>query len=157
MDNIAEEQITKNILKWLIKNDWNIVAYDFPQSGTGKFLHPNKNVRKNQTKNYKAFIPDIVAVKNSNAIFFENKNRFFLDDFIKLKNIKENNNYSISINNLLKTYNITNIYFGIGAINNELFIASSKEYLNYVDFIVLYNKKSNNIIVYSDTVQLFNE
>ena len=157
MDNITEEKITKNILKWLIENDWNIITYDFPQSGTGKFLHPNENVRKNKTKNSKAFIPDIVAVKNSNAVFFENKNRFYLDDFIKLKNIKENNNYSISINNLLKTYDITNIYFGIGAINNELFITLSKEYINYVDFVILYNEESNDVVVYSDTVQLFNE
>lgn len=157
MDNITEEQVTKNILKWLIENNWEIVTYDFPQSGTGKYLHPNKSVRQNKTKNNKAFIPDIVAVKNSNAIFFENKNRFFLDDFIKLKDIKESNDYSISIHNLLKTYNITNIYFGIGAINNELFIKLSKEYINCVDFIVLYDDKLNNIIVYSDAIQLFNE
>ena len=157
MDNITEEQVTKNILKWLIQNNWEIVTYDFPQSGTGKYLHPNQNIRKKQTKNNKAFVPDIVAVKNSNAIFFENKNRFFLDDFKKLKEIKQENNYSISIDNLLKKYNITKIYFGIGAINNEVFKKSSKEYINYVDFIVLYDDKSNDIIVYSDAIQLFNE
>lgn len=37
-----EEKVTKCLLKWLIDNGWEIVCYDFPQSGTGRLLHPNK-------------------------------------------------------------------------------------------------------------------
>jgi hypothetical protein len=157
MDNITEEQVTKNILKWLKNNDWKIIAYDFPQSGTGKYLHPNKNIRQKETKNHQAFIPDIVAIKNDTAIFFENKNRFFLDDFIKLKEVKNNNNYSISISNLLNKYSISNIYFGIGAIDNELFVKSSKNFIEYVDFIVLISNKLNNIKIYTDIHNIFKE
>jgi hypothetical protein len=101
MDKMTEEQVTKKILEWLINNNWKIITYDFPQSGTGKYLHPNKDLRKINTKNDKAFIPDIVAVKKNTALFFENKNRFYLDDFKKLKDIKSNNIYSDDIDRLL--------------------------------------------------------
>jgi hypothetical protein len=32
---ITEEQVTKAILDWLEANDWKIICFDFPQSGTG--------------------------------------------------------------------------------------------------------------------------
>ena len=38
---MKEEQVTKAVLKWLIANKWEIVCFDFPQSGTGRILHPN--------------------------------------------------------------------------------------------------------------------
>ena len=38
---MTEESVTKSILKWLMQNNWIIVCFDFPQSGTGHFLHPN--------------------------------------------------------------------------------------------------------------------
>lgn len=37
---ISEEKVTINIIKWLKENDWEIICYDFPQSGTGIMLHP---------------------------------------------------------------------------------------------------------------------
>ena len=40
---MTEEMVTKSILKWLIQLHWKIVCYDFPQSGTGYFLHPNNS------------------------------------------------------------------------------------------------------------------
>jgi len=137
MVNMTEEQVTKKILEWLINNSWEIVTYDFPQSGTGKYLHPNKNIRKEKSKNDKAFIPDIVAVKDSIALFFENKNRFFLDDFIKLRDIKSDNIYSEDIDRLLNNHTITDIFYGIGAEKSEDFIQKSSAYLDYIDFIVV--------------------
>lgn len=38
---MSEEQVTKLILEWLLNKKWNIIAFDFPQSGTGIYLHPN--------------------------------------------------------------------------------------------------------------------
>ena len=137
MVNMTEEQVTKKILEWLINNSWEIVTYDFPQSGTGKYLHPNKNIRKEKSKNDKAFIPDIVAVKDGIAIFFENKNRFFLDDFIKLRDIRNDNIYSEDIARLLKNYNIIDILYGIGASKSKKFIEKSNFYFDYIDFIVV--------------------
>jgi len=137
MVKMTEEQVTKEILSWLIHNKWKIVTFDFPQSGTGKYLHPNKVSRENQTKNLKAFIPDIVAVKEDKALFFENKNRFFLDDFKKLHDIKTIDNYSESINKLLTSHPVTNIFYGIGAIRNKVFLTKAAEHYHLVDFIVL--------------------
>lgn len=145
---MTEEQVTKKILSWLVKNGWEIVCFDFPQSGTGKYLHPNDDIRINNTKNNAAFIPDIVAVKNQIAIFFENKNRFYLDDFTKLNNIKYTNIYTDSINKLLMKYEISKYYFGIGALYNKNFLNKCIDYTNLVDFIILIN--TEELIVYKD-------
>ena len=58
---ITEEQVTKAILNWLESKSWEIVCFDFPQSGAGVSLHLNQELRT--TKNKGAFIPDIVAIK----------------------------------------------------------------------------------------------
>lgn len=137
MGNMTEEHVTKQIMRWLINHDWEIVAYDFPQSGTGKYLHPNKAYREENSKNSQAFIPDIVACKKGIALFFENKNRFVLDDFVKIQNIRDNNIYTDAIESLLKNYNVENIYYGIGAVKSELFIKNASEYVSYVDFVVM--------------------
>ena len=151
---MSEEQVTKIILEWLINNNWKIISFDFPQSGTGKHLHPNKIIRLSGTKNEKTFIPDIIAVKNNIALFFENKNRFFLDDFIKLYNIKTKNIYSEAIDKLLAIYKVDKIYYGVGAINNKKFIEQSSNQLDYVDFIVLIDK---DILVFKDTDNIFED
>ena len=152
MVKMTEEQVTKTVLDWLIGNNWEIITYDFPQSGTGKYLHPNKEIRNRETKNEKSFIPDIVAVRNTTALFFENKNRFFLDDFIKLKNIREDNIYSDDIDKLLSKYYIQNIYYGIAGINSKHFIENSMQYKNDVDFIVTIE---HDVSILSDKFKIF--
>jgi hypothetical protein len=137
MVNMSEEKITKKIMEWLSQNGWKIIAFDFPQSGTGKYLHPNKDIREKESKNAYAFIPDIVAIKGDEALFFENKNRFYKDDFIKLKDIKTKGNYSESIADLLKDYNIKNIFYGVGLFNNVKDLEKARIYSSFVDFIIL--------------------
>ncbi len=44
---MTEEQVTKAILNHLVKNCWKIICFDFPQSGTGKYIHPNVSCSKN--------------------------------------------------------------------------------------------------------------
>ena len=56
---IREEEATKFLLKWLITKGWEIVASDYPQSGTGKALHPNDT----DDKTLGIIIPDIIAIK----------------------------------------------------------------------------------------------
>ena len=148
MDNMTEEQVTKKILAWLIENQWKIICFDFPQSGTGKYFHPNEEYRNIKPKNNAAFIPDIIAIKENKAIFFENKNRFYLDDFIKLQMIRDSNIYKHSIDRFLSDYKINEYYYGIGAIKNQSFIKKSLDYIDYVDFIILVDDK--NVEVYKD-------
>lgn len=108
---MKEEQVTKAILKWLIANDWKIVCFDFPQSGTGRILHPNGG---NGGKNKDAIIPDIVAAKNGVCIFAENKDRFYYPDYEKQHLLKTRNDYSDAILTLLKDYIVNSIFYGIG-------------------------------------------
>ena len=110
---MREERVTINILTWLEENDWQIICYDFPQSGTGVLLHPNSDENRT-TKNKGGIIPDILATRNSVALFFENKDRFVLSDFEKLKEIKTIGNFSKSLNTILSDFNVTSIYFGVG-------------------------------------------
>lgn len=127
---MTEEQVTKSILRWLKDNDWEIVCYDFPQSGTGHFLHPNGSTEKNK----ETINPDIVAVKNNICIFLENKDRFYLPDYKKQNKLIVDNNYTNAINELLKKYSVTTIYYGIGLPSSKYKNAAVQN-RNLVDFI----------------------
>lgn len=129
---MTEEQVTKALLFWLMQKKWEIVCFDFPQSGTGKILHSNG---LNQAKNKNAIIPDIVAVKNHSALFFENKDRFYLSDYEKVHGLIVDNQYTNAISNLLSGYEIETIYYGIG-LPKEKHTQKSKQFSSLVDFIV---------------------
>lgn len=132
---MKEERVTINLLNWLESNGWKIICYDFPQRGTGVLLHPNTEENRT-TKNKGGIIPDILATRNSVALFFENKDRFVLSDFEKIKEVKSLGNYSNSLNAILTNFNITNIFYGIGipAINKH--IKKSLENINGIDFLI---------------------
>lgn len=70
---MTEEQVTKALLRYLTDNGWHIVCFDFPQSGTGRVLHPDST---DGQKNKDSIIPDIVAVKNNILLFFETRTGF---------------------------------------------------------------------------------
>jgi hypothetical protein len=135
---ITEEQATKAILDWLENNNWEIICFDFPQSGTGISLHPNNELRT--TKNKGAFIPDIVAIKNGIVVFFENKDRFVLDDFVKVQDLRQNNDYSNSIEKLLANFKYTKIFYGVGLVNSVNAEQKTNENLDKIDFAILYHE-----------------
>ena len=143
---MKEEKVTKNILDWLEHNGWSIICYDFPQSGTGVLLHLNNNNRTEKNKG--GIIPDIIAVKNNSALFFENKDRFYEPDFDKLNKIRIESNYSDSLDQLLNGFNISNIYYGIGIPELQKDIDKSKRQLKKIDFLVSTNKKKEVSIHY---------
>ena len=129
---MREEQVTKAILKWLHAFGWEIVCFDFPQSGTGRFLHPNANV---SDKNLASINPDIVAVKERKCVFFENKDRFYYPDYEKVHDIKVTQNYSQDTAKLLSDRPIDIFYYGIG-LPSEKHGKKSKDASYLVDFIV---------------------
>jgi len=149
---ITEEQATKAILDWLEVSDWKIICFDFPQSGTGVSLHPNEELRT--TKNKGAFIPDIVAIKNRTVIFFENKDRFVLDDFIKVQDLRNNNDYSNSIQRLLAEFEYTEILYGVGLVHSVSTEQKTSLHLDKIDFSIFYlgNKTIN---IHFDPKKLF--
>ena len=88
---MTEENVTKTLLNWLIKRNWQIVCFDFPQSGTGILLHPNN---KSSEKNKDSINVDIVAVRDNICVFLENKNRFCYSDYKKINFLINENEYS---------------------------------------------------------------
>ena len=131
---MTEEQVTKAVLNWLEKNGWKIICFDFPQSGTGVSLHPNEEIRT--TKNRGAIIPDIVAIKGRSVVFFENKDRFVLDDFLKIKELRKSSNYSNSIKKLLSGCNYEQIVYGVGLPITDDAEKKTMENLEKIDFAV---------------------
>jgi len=130
---IREENVTKAILTWLEQGSWEIVCFDFPQSGTGRVLHAND---RTGIKNKDTIIPDIIAVKEQIVVFFENKDRFYLPDFVKIENIKVNNNYSKALRDLLSKYKYQQIFYGIGLPITGVNRHKVKENINKVDFVI---------------------
>lgn len=150
---MSEEAVTKAILSSLIKNGWNIVCFDFPQSGTGILLHPDSS---GNNKNKGAINPDIIAVKNEIGMYFENKDRTYLPDFQKVNLLRTQNCYINALTNLLKQFSIKYMYYGIG-LPSQKCTQSALDNKNLVDFIIgvnpdttiqfIYNKNPNQLIL----------
>jgi hypothetical protein len=149
---MTEEQITKAIISWLEQEGWEIICFDFPQSGTGKVIHPNE--QNITSKNKGSFIPDIVAIKDEIVIFFENKDRFVLDDFLKVEELGNSDRYSKSIQRLLNGYNYNEIYYGVGLPNTILIVKKISENIEKIDFIVLVSI-DNSVNVYYEISSIF--
>lgn len=129
---MTEEQVTKALLNWLIQNEWKIICFDFPQSGTGIMLHPDNSFYE---KNRDGIIPDIVAVKHDVGLFFENKDRFFLPDYQKICELRTDNKYTNAIKSLLNGIKLNSIYYGIG-LPTKKHTRRSVESAFLVDFII---------------------
>lgn len=142
---MTEEKVTITLIKKLKKEGWKILSFDYPQSGTGKLIRPNLN-----EKNLGGFIPDIVSIKNGIVLFWENKDHFVYEDFIKIRKIKESDNFVEPIRNFLNNVEYTSIYFGIAIpnVNNEIIKAS--EYFNDIDFFVTVDQEDLHILYRSD-------
>ncbi len=149
---LTEEQVTKAILFWLEINGWEIISFDFPQSGTGVTVHPNEELRT--TKNKGSFIPDIVAIKDKTVVFFENKDRFVLDDFIKIQALKENNDYSTSIKKLLIGFEYSKIFYGVALAQNDNIKQKTQENLDKIDF-AFFITQDRNISIFFDSEKIF--
>lgn len=133
---MKEEDVTKGILKALIAAGWKIICYDFPQSGTGRVLHPNDR----DSKTLGAIIPDIVAIKGDVVVDFENKDRFVLSDFEKIDKLRKSSDYSESWERLLSGNHYSKIYYGIGMPMSDVNVSKAEKYSSMVDFVVYLNE-----------------
>lgn len=132
---MREEKVTITLLEWLESSGWQIVCYDYPQSGTGMLFHPNSDRIRNE-KNKGAVIPDIIAARESVALYFENKDRFYAPDFKKLKEIKKIGAYSDSLMKVLQSFGVTQIFYGIGIPDIANHVNKSLEHIQGLDFLV---------------------
>lgn len=94
---MTEEMVTKAILRFLISRGWKIISFDYPQSGTGRALHP----RGSSSKTEGVLIPDVVAVKDGVSIYLENKDHYYPDDFAKVASVLRTRDYAEAFANML--------------------------------------------------------
>ena len=127
---MTEEKVTKSIISYLMDHGWKIVSFDFPQSGTGRSLHPSGSVSKNSG----VLIPDVVAVKDGMSIYMENKDRYYPEDFIKVNDVLQTKMYAESFLRVLSV-NQDTMFGGIGmpAASCE---SIAEEMKNLVDFVL---------------------
>ena len=141
---ITEEQVTKSIIRWLTRNGWEIIAFDFPQSGTGRCLHPNNSASKTNG----IWIPDVVAHKGTNLVFFENKDRYVYSDFEKVERLRKSTSYTNAIAEITKNYNYDNVYYGIGFPQSISNIVKAQANYGMIDFLVAAIDKDNTSVEY---------
>jgi hypothetical protein len=150
---MREERVTINILSWLEAQGWTIICYDFPQSGRGILIHPN-SLGGTRSKNQGAIIPDIIAVKGNQAVFFENKDRFVLSDFVKLRMIATSGVFSDGLDSILKNHPIEKIFFGVGIPSVEKEVVKALENISGIDFLVSTDLEKN-VYVNHDAQDIF--
>lgn len=127
---MREENVTMFILDWLRGNNWKILSFDYPGSGTGIRLHKNGTRNKNKD----TIVPDIIAVKDEVALFFENKDHFYKKDFEKQYSNIHDNFFSEDVDELLRVYDIIKIKWGIG-IPTDKYSKTVGKYEYMVDFL----------------------
>ncbi|MDO5639603.1 MAG: hypothetical protein Q4G28_07005 [Neisseria sp.] len=151
---MREEKVTRHIIKWLESSGWEIICYDFPQSGTGIMLHPDKGDAAAE-KNKGGIIPDIVAVKGNIAVFVENKDKFVFSDFEKILFLKTSNLYARSLSNLLTGRGISVICYGIGMPMEPKSLQKAMLHTEKIDFLILVEDGGAvNIGFVSDSIEL---
>jgi hypothetical protein len=84
---LGEEFITKAILAHLSRKGWRILAFDYPQSGTGISLQPDDRPDYH-SKNLGMVTPDVIAMKGEILLILENKPVFYEPDVEKLCAVK---------------------------------------------------------------------
>lgn len=147
---LSEEQVTKIIIRWLVEKGWVILSFDFPQSGTGRALHPDLT----DSKTAGIIIPDIIAYRNGTLVFFENKDRFVLSDFEKVFELRRTDSYHKAIQNLAKGYSFEHVCYGIGIPHSNGNEKKIQKHLDKVDFVILVEDREKLIVSY-DCCKLF--
>lgn len=148
---MTEEQVTKVFLQWLIDNGWEILSYDFPQSGTGISFKKNDN---DNEKNKESIIPDIICIKNGICTFWENKNRYYHPDYQKVEELRVNNQYTDAIDVFLAGYKINKIFYGIGLPSNK-YKTKAVQNRRMADFILGVDDETKKVEVLYDITGCF--
>lgn len=85
---MTEEQVTKAVMEWLVRNGWEVLDYDFPGGGTGRrFRFADAAGRRD--KNAGAFCPDVVAWRDGLFLLSEDKAVDTLSDYGKQARVKQ--------------------------------------------------------------------
>jgi len=146
MNEISEEFVTKSIMKYLQEEKYEIISFDFPQSGTGHVLHPNSH----DNKNYGAIIPDIIAKKSYICIIMENKDRYIASDFEKLTMLRDGNKYSQGLIKLKEKIKVKSYFFGAGIPFVKEEIAKALNNCDKIDFLIAVGNDEKCSLLYGN-------
>lgn len=149
---MTEENVTKTFMKWLSRQGWKILSYDFPQSGTGVVLHPQRS--NSRSKNARTIIPDIIAVKSRSIIVCENKCRYVQSDVEKVYKVKTSGLYSESIREFVGTSKLNKIFYGMGISDSKTSREKLHQHTRRIDFAFVVSK-SGVVSVVVDHNELF--
>lgn len=143
---MREEEITKRIVNILDKRGWEILAFDYPQSGTGIML---KDSRNSKEKNKNCINPDILAIKNNVLLVMENKFNFSLKDIMKL-NLMKDGIFNHDLDRHFPKLKYKRMCVGVGLYNNKKNITKVENCKSDIDFCILIDENSSNILFYID-------
>jgi len=141
---MTEEFVTEKIILFLEKNGYKILAYDYPGTGTGLMLHPDKFRDKNE-----GIKPDIVAAKGPTLLIIENKAYCSREDVYKLSELKSSR-YKSDIENLLKMTGTSFLKTCIGIPDNPKEINKALDNKLLVDIILAVSESGECRIVYGN-------
>ncbi len=128
---MSEAEVTLSIVRWLRGRGWKIVSYDYPQSGTGLFVHPADR----SSKNFKSIVPDILAQKDGKGVWFENKDRYYAPDFNKIRFLRGTHDYDKSLTEAFSGLP-SRLYYGVGLSRKEGEVKKSLNEKGKIEFLV---------------------
>jgi len=150
-DMITEAFVTRKTVEWLENRGWSILAFDFPQSGTGFVLHPNDSTSK--TKG--TIIPDIVARKGEVGLLLENKDRFDITDFKKINHLRTTSDFSDSLDTLFGGELPKTMCYGVAFPRISSQIGNAQPHLDKVDFLLTVTRKGEVKVSHTNVGDVF--
>ncbi len=130
---MKEEEITKFVIKNLKENDWRILSFDFPQSGTGIILKHNGHLNE---KNKLTINPDVLAFRQGVLLYMENKESFSAHDIEKIARVK-NNEYTVSLRRIFPSIKYEKILTGVALSDDDSNLSNLLEKGKDLDFFIL--------------------
>ncbi len=142
---MEEEFVTKSIVSFLKANGYLIYSFDFPQSGTGILLRPDKSSGKSE-----GIKPDIIAAKGRTLLIMENKGKFWKGDFEKLHNLKHSGDYRTALQHIHIDMGTDRITVGIGIPNNPKYTKRALNLKQMVDLIITVDTSGACEVIWGD-------
>lgn len=144
---MREEVITKFAIQVLTAMGWQVLAYDFPQSGSTFRLRAASSTT-GATKNQGSIIPDVVAHKGRTVVIVETKPHEDRADVVKLLQLREQwKGYSASLNLLIAPEAYDHVRFGICIGLTEQAISPSTLALD-LDFVLGIRDNGTTVVVH---------
>jgi hypothetical protein len=141
MHKVPESIVTIAIIEWLEHSGWDILAFDYPQSGSGVLLKSRDDWEdRDASSKGSGVIPDIIGIKDTQIIVFENKVDFRLSDFEKIASMRTSRAYEESILKLATPSTGLIILYGVGLSATKRTLSKSLNFSHLVDFVVVVDK-----------------